>query len=187
MQVGEDRALGFEPLDPAECVGQREMAWVRPIAQRIDHPGIEPGQRGSAFGRQAAQVAAIGERAEAKTERRNVAVLLEDRQRLDGAARPRNDDWLRGGQPVRLEDRRIVAARRRLETIGKAGLHHRAGLLVQINIDELPLLDEKGAQVIDAVGVVGVLMGVKDSVQAIDPRIEQLLAQSRAACRSARG
>jgi hypothetical protein len=44
VQVGEDRALRFELLNPAQGVGDREMARVRPIPKCVDNPDVEVGQ-----------------------------------------------------------------------------------------------------------------------------------------------
>ena len=54
------------------------MARVRPVAQRVDDPDIEIGQGGRALSRNAAEVARIADIAEAKAERGNIAVLLQD-------------------------------------------------------------------------------------------------------------
>src|SRR5580700_828453 len=78
VQIGQDGAPRLEAADPLQCIVEREMARVRPIAQRVDDPDVEAGQRRGAFRRHAGQVAGIGEVAEAKTERSDVAVLLQD-------------------------------------------------------------------------------------------------------------
>jgi hypothetical protein len=61
------------------------------------------GERLDTLGGQAAQIAGISERAEAKAERGNVAMGLQDRQHLDRAALTRNCDGLAGDQPVLVE------------------------------------------------------------------------------------
>ena len=48
---------------------------------------------------------------------------------------------------------------------------------VEIDIDAPALLEEERAQVIDAVGMVGMLVGVEHAVEPIDLGIEHLLAQ----------
>ena len=45
---------------------------------------------------------------------------------------------------------------------------------------------KSGAQVVDAVRVVGVLVAVEHAVEPVDVGVEQLLAQVRAKCRPAR-
>ncbi len=99
------------------------------------------------------------------------------RQRLDRAALPLDHDRRSGGEPVLGHDRRIFAAGRRFEAIAEALLHHRRGLFVEIDVDAPPALDEQRAQVVDAVGMVGVLVGVENAVDPIDIGVEQLLAQ----------
>ena len=53
------------------------------------------------------------------------------------------------------------------------------GGLVDIDRDALAAVDEEAAQVVDAVGVVRVLMGIEHRVDPIDVSVEQLLAQIR--------
>ena len=73
-------------------------------------------------------------------------------------------------------DRRILAAGRRREAIAETGAHHLRRVFVEVDVDALPLLHEQRAQIVDAVGVVGVLVGVEDAVEPIDLGIEKLLA-----------
>src|ERR1700688_3813731 len=95
------------------------MARMRGFAQSIDDPHIEALERLDTLGGQAAQIAGISERAEAKSERGNVAVGLEARQHLDRAALPAKGDGLAGHQPVLVEDRRVFAAGRGREAVAK--------------------------------------------------------------------
>src|SRR5438874_11747446 len=59
MQVGEDRAARLDVLDPGERVLDTEMARLRPVAQRIHDPDVEPGERRGALGRHSAEVAGV--------------------------------------------------------------------------------------------------------------------------------
>jgi len=74
-------------------------------------------------------------------------------------------------------DRRIIAAGRRHEAIAEALEERLGGRLVEIDRDALAPVDEQAAQVVDAVGVVGVLVGIEHGVEPIDVSVEQLLAQ----------
>ena len=121
VQVGQDRAPRLEPLDPAQRLGQAEMAGVRPVAQRIDHPDIEAVERRDAFVRQAAQIAGIAEIAEPEARAR------ECRRAAAGSAAPRSGrprPSMVTGRPGRdavlVQDRRIFAAGRRLKAIVEA-------------------------------------------------------------------
>ena len=104
-------------------------------------------------------------------------MLLQDRQRHDGAALPVDGDRPAGGQPVLAQDRRVFAAGRRFEAITEPGVHHFRVKLVEVNVNQLPALDEKRTQVVDAMGMVGVLVGVENAVEPIDVGVEKLLAQ----------
>jgi len=55
--------------------------------------------------------------------------------------------------------------------------HDTGSSLVQIEIQAPPAMNIERAQIIDPVGVVGVLVGEKDAVEPIDIGIKQLLAQ----------
>ena len=80
MHIGQDRPPGLDALDPGHCVVHAEVARMRLVAQRIHDPEIETRQGFYARVRQVDEVARIGDRAEAKTQRRKVAMVLEERQ-----------------------------------------------------------------------------------------------------------
>ena len=161
MQVGQDRALGLDALDPGERLGQAEMARMRRVAQRVDDPDVEPGQRRGAFGRQVAEVAGIGEAAEAEAERGDVAVLLQDGQGGDRAALPRRSSpAVPGAIAVLGDDRRIFAAGRRREAIAEAVAQRPARSARRHRRRPAgACCTNSAAQIVDAVGVVGVLVG----------------------------
>ena len=122
-----------------ERVGDAEVARMRMVAQRVDDPQIEPGQRLDARGRHVVQVARIGERAEAEAERLDVAVVLQERQRLDRPALP--VDRQRASPALSscmFEDRRIVAAGRLHEAIGEARHQHARGRVVGVDVEAAP-------------------------------------------------
>ena len=104
-------------------------------------------------------------------------MLLQNGQGGDGAALPFDRDLVARRQAMLADHRRVLAAGRRLEAIAEPGVHHRRGLFVEIDVDQSPLFEVQRAQVVDAVGVVGVLVGVEDGVDPIDLGIEKLLAQ----------
>src|SRR5262245_9305054 len=177
MEIGQDRAPGIDAPDPGQRIIDAEMARMRAVAQRIHDPDFGPRERSHARLRQAAQVAGIGKRAEAKTQRRNIAVLLQDGQGLDRTALPVDAQapaWL---EPVLGHDRRVLAARCRLEAVVEARAHRLRGGLIQIDVDPPPAVQEEPAQVVDAMGTVGVLVGEEHPVQPVDLGVEQLLAQ----------
>ena len=90
-------------------------------------------------------------------------------------------DALAGHQPVLAQDRRIFAAGRRHEAIAEAGVQGARGRLVHVDVDAAALVHEQRAQIVDAVGVVGVLVGDQHAVEPVDLGLEQLLAQIRRA------
>ncbi len=104
-------------------------------------------------------------------------MLLQERQRGDGATLPGDRDWLSGADPMLGHDRGIVAAGRRDEAVAEAGSHDLGSRRIEVDIDAAPPLDEERAQVVDAVGVVGVLVGIEHRIEPIDLGSQQLLAQ----------
>jgi len=64
------------------------MAGMWAVAQRVDHPEVQPLERCNTLIRQATEVAGIGQSAEPKSEGGNVAVLLPERQSRIAPADP---------------------------------------------------------------------------------------------------
>jgi len=79
VQIGQNRAAGFDPCDPGERIVDAEVARVRPVAQRIHDPDLDTGKRRDASLREPAEVAGIRKPPEAEAQGENIAMLLEDR------------------------------------------------------------------------------------------------------------
>jgi len=79
VHVGEDRARRLDPPDPVQRVRDAEMARMRHMAQRIDDPEVESGERRDTGLRHVVQVARIRDVAEPEPERLDVAVILRER------------------------------------------------------------------------------------------------------------
>ena len=157
------------------------MARMRPVAQRVDDPDIEVGQRRDACRRQTAEVAGISELAEAKAERGQCSPWSCSTGRTAIApALPRDGDRRAGDEPVLGHDRRIFAAGRRGEAIAEPATNDSSTVaLVEVDVDAPSPLEEQRAQIVDAVGVVGMLVGVEHAVEPVDLGIDELLAQIR--------
>src|SRR5690348_15334952 len=115
------------------------MARMRPVTERIENPDIESFKRRQCLGGETIHVRRIDETAEAESESGDVAVLVQERQRLDRAALACNRYGFPGGDTMCGHDRRIFAAFGRLETISEAGIQHARSLLIEIDIDALAL------------------------------------------------
>ena len=89
------------------------------IAQPVDDPEFEIFQKRPAFGRDVADIRRIGGVADPIAERRNIAVLQDERRKRHRTALPFDGAAFAGFDRVMVQDRRIVAARRRHEAIGK--------------------------------------------------------------------
>ena len=75
------------------------------------------------------------------------------------------------------QDRRIVAALGRDEAIGEPRHDVFGGRLVEVDRNAAALVQHDRTQIVDAVGLVGVLMGQVHRVDVIDLGVDQLLAQ----------
>src|SRR6516162_4906048 len=127
------------------------MAWVWTDAKRIHNPDVEAGKRCNAFARQAFYVGRIGDIAKAETEGRDVSMVLQDGEYLNGATLPVDRDRPTRGKALLICDRRIFAAEGCCEAIAEAGVHGLGGRLVKVYVDATALVDEEGSQVVYAV------------------------------------
>src|SRR5262249_47636059 len=75
VHVGEDGALRPDARDPLQRLVDAQMGRVRLVAQRVHDPDIEAGKGGNARRWQVDQVAGVGDRTEAITEGRDVAMV----------------------------------------------------------------------------------------------------------------
>src|SRR4051812_3535608 len=80
---------------------------------------------------------------------------------------------------MHVQDRRIFAAGRSREAVGKARHQHARGRVVGVDVDAAAFVQEKPAQVVDAVGVVGVLVAVEHGIDPIDIGVDELVAEIR--------
>src|SRR4029077_1370000 len=177
MHMGEDRAFRPHALDPGQRLIDAEMARMRGVAERIDDPYIEIAQISQRLLRKIAHVRRIGDTAEAEAERLAGAVDLPEWQRLDHPARALDHHRDAGGQLMLVQDWRIVAAGKRLEAIREARAELIACYLVEIDLDAPMTVISDHAQIIDAMGMVGVVVSIEHAVEPTDPKIEQLLPQ----------
>jgi hypothetical protein len=106
-------------------------------------------------------------------------MLLEDWERINGSALPFNGYGPARLDPVVRGDGRIFAAGRGAETVAEARMQGAAGSLIEVDIEPPPVLDEERAQVVDAVGMVGMGMGEEHGIEPVDLRVDELLAQIR--------
>ena len=180
MQVRQDGAPRLDARDPLNGIADAEMARMRRVAQRIDDPDIKPGEFTQTVIRQVGEVAGVGQSAKPEAQRVDVAMALEERQNVDGAAGTVDRDGLPSRDPMAINNWRVFAAGRRREAIAEALTHHLFGRRIEIDIDTLPGLDEKAAQIVDAVGVVGVLVGNQHRVEPFHIGRKKLFAQVRA-------
>ena len=174
--MGEDGAPGFDAGDPLQRLVDVGVGRVRGIGQGADDPRLDTVEGGERRFRQFHHVGRIGHRTEAVAHGlHHSMVLLEGRD-------PHADDpeGLSGGDLVGHQ-RRLIAYRRVVvqgrEHIGEAlaDLSESGGVAVSVQRRVHGPVDRP--QVVDAVHVVGVNMGVEHRVKPLDAGCQQLLAQ----------
>jgi hypothetical protein len=153
------------------------MRRMRPVAQRVEHPAVEPGQLRPGRLGDLRHVRQIDEVVDAEAERLDAAVLHADRLEGDRAA------WTRHLEPplqrVQFQDRGIVAARGLHEGIAEARDQRVGGIGIGPDRQPRPAVEDHHAQVVDSVHVVGMGMGIDHAVEQPDTGVEQLRPQVR--------
>src|SRR5215475_14457365 len=177
VHVGDDRALRLEAVDPGQRVVDAEMAGMGGVTKAVDDPEIEIFEERPALAPDVAEVRRIGGIRDTKAERRYLAVLEQEGGEFDRAALPFGGVALAGLDRMTRQDRRIVAALRGDEAVGEPRHDVLGGRLVEIDGNSTALMQHHRPQIVDAMGLVGVLMGKIHGVDVIDVGIDQLLAQ----------
>src|SRR5262249_29944653 len=154
-----------------------EMARMDVVAQAVDDPEIEIFEQRPAFTRDVADIGRIGGVRDAIAERWYLAVLEQKGGEFERASLPFGGMALSGLDRMTCEDWRIVAALRRDEAVGEPRHDVLGGRLVEIDGNSTALMQHHRPQIVDAMGLIGVLMGEIHGVDVIDVRIDQLLAQ----------
>src|SRR4051794_12480954 len=153
------------------------MAGVAGIAQPVNNPELQVSQRRPALLGDVVEIGRVGCVAYAIAERRNMAVPYLKSRHRHRAALPFDGAALAGLDRMTVQDRRIVASLRRDEAIGKPRHDVFRGRLIEINRNPPSLMQHDRAEIVDAVGLVGVLVGQEYRIDVIDVGVDQLLAQ----------
>src|SRR5579862_2312977 len=136
------------------------MARMLRVAQRVDDPALDAVERLERRVVEAVDVARIGERAETEAERADAAVSLPEALYRNRAPCPYDLE-----RPERLfdhprrDDGRIAAAFRLHEAIAEAREHALSRGIVHVDVDLAAHVDRDHAQVVEAVELVGVVVG----------------------------
>jgi hypothetical protein len=137
-------------------------------------------------GRHAVNVRRVGHAADAEAQSVDGAVVHLEGKGGDAAPCPFDFNRFSGLDRIEVENRRIIAARWGVEAIGEPGRQHAARGIICPDLNAGPLHEEEGAEIVDAVGVVGVLMGEENGVYVLDFRWKASAREGRARCRSGR-
>ena len=104
-------------------------------------------------------------------------MLQQEGGKLDCSPLPFNDTAFAGFDVVTVQNRRIVAAGRRNKAVGEPRHDVFRGRLVQIDRNASALMQHDRTEIVDPVGLVGMLMGQEHRIDMIDIGVDQLLAQ----------
>ncbi len=179
MHVGQDGAGRPDVAGAGDRFVEREVARMRRVAQGVHDEDVRAAHVALALLRQRADVGGVGETADPEAEAVDVAVPLAVGHQLDRAALPLDREADAGLDAVVDRDRRVVRARRGAEAVAEGLVQARGGRRVRVGRDAPAAVQHEGAQVVDAVDVVGVRMGVDDAVGPIDLRVQHLLPEIR--------
>src|SRR4051794_13237628 len=155
------------------------MAGMAGIAQPVDDPEVEVFQRRPAFRRDIVEVGRIGRGPDTEAKRGNPAVVNQEGGKFYRTALPFGLMTLARFDRMARQDRRIVAALRRDEAIGEPRHDVLGGRLVEVDRNAPALVQHDRTQIVDAMGLVGMLMGQEYRIDVIDIGVDQLLAQVR--------
>ena len=106
-------------------------------------------------------------------------MVLQDGQHGDGPTLAVDSDRLVGGDAMTGENGHVLRAHLLLEAVTEADVQALPGEIVHIDVDTPALVDGEGAEVVDAVGVIGVVVRVDNAIELVDALAEQLVAQVR--------
>ncbi len=178
VHVGQDGAPGLHPGDPFEGPVHVGVGGMRRIAQRIDDPDVQIRESLEGLLRQGDHIAGIGHVSKAIAQGTDPAMVLVkggDRNRAGRAVhgpglavlrrRPGRGDG--GIAPLPVED------------IAEPALKAGAGHSVHPAVDPVALNDGERADVVDAMALVGVVVGDQQGVQPPQICGDRLQAQFR--------
>src|SRR6476661_2123709 len=95
------------------------MAGMPGVPQPVDNPEVEIFEMQPALARDVVDIRRIGGVADPVTERWNIAMLQQEGRKRERSPLPFDAAVFPGFDLMMIQDRRIVAARRRGETVGK--------------------------------------------------------------------
>jgi len=154
---------------------------MRLVLERVDDDVPDAVDRGERFIRKIADVAAVSDRPHAEPERVDRTMLLPKRRQRQQSTGSVDLETLPGGNGDVPGDRRIVAARRCLETVAKCLEHAIVGRGVGIDRYSRLLCEHIAAQIVDAVNMIGMWMRQRDGVETRNGCTEHLLVKIRSA------
>ena len=64
-----------------------------------------------------------------------------------------------------------------MKAIAEAFCHDVGGGFIHIDIDAAPAIDKKRAQIVDAMRLVGVMVGIKNAIEPVDIFAEKLVIE----------
>ncbi len=178
MQIGQNGAARLGASDPFQGQFHVGVGRMRRPAQGVDDPDVEIGQGRPALFRKADGVGRVGHLPEPIADRADLAVIDVEGGHRDRAAGTVDFPGLTMGRDqVSVADGRITASA--LEDVAEAPLQAGRRIGVHIGRHALAGVEEEGPQVVDAVDLVGVVMGEQAGVHSLDLRPHRLQPEVR--------
>ncbi|OIQ73337.1 hypothetical protein GALL_450290 [mine drainage metagenome] len=147
---------------------------VRLAAQRVEDPDVEVGEVVPRLGVDLDHVGQVGEVGHTESQRVDRTVADLERRQHDVAASARDGEGAVDG--VHVENRRVGRAIGLHEGIAKAGEQRLLRRTIGPDRQAFARVEHDLAQIVDAMHMVGVGMGVNHCVQFADARVKQLVA-----------
>ena len=129
--------------------------------------------------RNAIDIRGIGHPINAEAECVDGAVMNLEGHGGNGSARTLDGDGPTRLHGVQVDDRRVIAAGCRVEAVGEAGAQHTARRVVGPDLHPLALQQEERPQVVDAMGMVRVLVGIEHGIDIGRSGAQHLLTKIR--------
>ena len=171
--MGDNGAPGSNPVDPLQRLADMGMGLVRIIHQTADNPGIDTMKCCKGLLGHLDHIGAVGHGTKAQAQCARITMILIERHHVDLA----NPEWpgdRMSQQQGSIND--VADFVLGLEGIGKARPGGVQGLGIPPNRQPGALGAVDLAQIVDAMQMIGVVMGINDAIDHPNVGIQQLIS-----------
>ena len=175
MHIGDHRQGRACAIDPLQRQRQMRMGRMRFAAQRVDDPTLKPLKLLPRRLGNGHHIGDIGQAPNPKPQSLHRAMIDHHRRETD---RPRWPRHLKGAMcdSVQIKDGRVGRVFGLHERIGKPRQQRLLRRMIGPDRQPLPHVEDNLAQIVNAMGVIGMRMGEHHAIQRANPGIQKLLA-----------